>query len=89
MAQNAQFTKWKTHIFWLNTPASLYLFYGALPFGLLSSPKEIYVVKGFGIFVTEKRIYVTIVLGICALETYIWPVPRNDPEGMGEYTQST
>ena len=54
------------------TLASLYLFHGALRLDLLSSPIEIYVIIGLGIFV---------------LENYTWLLPRNDPEGMGRYTQ--
>ena len=46
------------------TPASQYLFHGALRLGFLSSPIEIYAVIGFVIFVSEKEIYVTVVLGI-------------------------
>ena len=71
------------------TPTSLYLFHGALRLGLLASPIKIYVTIGVGIFVSEKEIYVTIVWGIFVLENYTCPLPRNDPEGMDGYTQST
>ena len=62
------------HFFRGYTPVSLYLVLGALRLGLSSSPIEIYVSIGLGIFV---------------LENYAWPLPRNDPEGMGGYTQPT
>ena len=71
------------------TPVSLYLVLGALHRGLPSSPIEIYVTTGLGISVWKNEIYVTIVLGIFVLENYTWPLPRNDPEGMGGYTQPT
>ena len=75
MAQNAQFAKWNIQINPGDTPpASLNLLHGALRFGLLLSPIEI---------------YTTIVLVIFVLENYTWPLPRNDPEGMGGYTQPT
>ena len=88
MTQNAQFAQW------LNfsggyIPVSLYLFHDALRFGLPSSPMEIYVTIGLEIFVPGKEIYVIIVIGIFVLENYTWPLPRNDAEGMGGYTQPT
>ena len=60
--------------FWGYTPASLYLPLGVLRLGLPSSPTEI---------------YVTIRLGIFVLENYTLFLLRNDPEGMGGYTQHT
>ena len=89
MAQNVQLAQWNIQIFLGYTPASLYLFHGALRLGLLLSPIEIYVTIGLGIVVSGKEIYVTIVLGIFLLENYTWPLPRNDAEGMGGYTQPT
>ena len=38
---------------------------------------------------SEKEICVTITLGIFVLENYTWPLPSNDPDGMGGYTQPT
>ena len=55
-------------------PVSLFLVLGALRVGLPSSPIEIYITIGLGIFV---------------LKNYTRPHPRNDPEMMSGYTQST
>ena len=86
MAQNEKFhLQNEIYIFF----GSLYLFDGAFRLGLLSSPIEIYATIGLWIFVSEKEIYVTIVLGIFVLGNYTGPLPRNDPERMGEYTQPT
>ena len=70
-------------------PVTLYLVIGALHLGLPSLPKDMHITVGLGISVTENDIYVTIVLWIFVLENYTWPLPRNDPEGMGGYTQRT
>ena len=83
-----------THFFPGNIAPHLYTcstVHGALRLGLLSSPIEIYATIGLGIFVPEKEIYVTIVglLGVFVLENFTWPLPRNDPKGMGGYTQPT
>ena len=96
------FTTWKRNIvewpkmhnlqneiytfFRVYTSVSLYLVLGALRLGLPSSPIEIYVTIGLGISVSENEIFYTIVLEIFVLENYTWPLPRNDPEGMGGYT---
>ena len=89
MTQNAQFAKWKIHIFRGYTSASLYLFHSALRLALLSSPIEMYATIGLGISVSSKEMYVTIVLGIFVLENYTWPLPKNEPERMGGYTEPT
>ena len=68
---------------------SLNFVVGAFRLGLPSSPTEIDVTMGLGISVLENEIYVTIVLGIFVLENYTLPLPRNDPEGTGGYTQPT
>ena len=55
-------------------PVSLYLVVGGLCLGLSSSPTEIYATIGLGISVSEN---------------HTWFLSRNDPEGMGGYTQPT
>ena len=71
------------------TFVSLYLVDGALRLDLPSSPIGIYVTIGLGISVSENENFYTIVLGIFVLENYTCPLPRNDPEGMGEYIEPT
>ena len=74
-----------THLYG-DTPPYLYTWYSTL---CTSSSIEIYVTIGFRISVSENEMFIIIVLGIFVLENYTWPLPGNDPEGMGGYTQHT
>ena len=69
-----------------DTPPYLYTWSSAL---CASSPIEMYVTIRLGIPVSENEIFAAIVLGIFLLENYTLPLPRNNPEGMGGYTQPT
>ena len=52
------------------------------------TPVSLYFVLG-ALHLVAIEIYATIELAISVLENYTWPLPRNDPERMGGYTQPT